>query len=383
MTAILLLGVEEVACVKITQWLKGGEYQVYIAPSVDENLAFCRRQVPDVFFVDVGLFVNNGAALRAKLEENNFQIPVICYANAPQVEDVIAAFRCGAADFITYSGLSREGLLSSFSLALEKTRTRDQHLQQLEEFETENRSLRSRFDVLNADQEAGRFAQLKLFPVTPFLSHQYHFSHRIIPSLLLSGDFIDYFDINKDECAFYLADVSGHGASSAFVTVLVKCLMNDILKSEPERIRSPAGVLGRLNQELIHMALSKHVAMLYGVINRKNSTLVYSVAAHYPLPILSDGENARFIGAAALPLGVTKKLVVQEYSEPLPKTFSLVMFTDGIMEVLPQESLLEKEQGLLEMVGSGCMSLSAISSKLALDHVENPNDDIGMLVIEG
>ena len=98
---------------------------------------------------------------------------------------------------------------------------------------------------------------------------------------------------------------------------------------------------------------------------------------------MSDGENARFIGAAALPLGVTKKLVVQEYSEPLPKTFSLVMFTDGIMEVLPQESLLEKEQGLLEMVGSGCMSLSAISSKLALDHVENPNDDIGMLVIEG
>jgi serine phosphatase RsbU (regulator of sigma subunit) len=123
--------------------------------------------------------------------------------------------------------------------------------------------------------------------------------------------------------------------------------------------------------------------MLYGVINHKNSTLTYSLAAHYPLPILSSGGKARFIGAAALPLGVLATLDVKECTEPLPESFSLVMFSDGIMDVLPQKNLLEKEQGLLDMLDIGCTGLSAISKELALDDIKNPSDDIGMLIIEG
>lgn len=42
----------------------------------------------------------------------------------------------------------------------------------------------------------------------------------LIPSLYLSGDFVDVVSIDADKTMFYLADVSGHGASSALVTVL-------------------------------------------------------------------------------------------------------------------------------------------------------------------
>jgi len=383
MITVLLLGFEEVQGEKLKGWFEAGNYDIFVATSLEEGLVCCQRRAPELLFMDVSEPAIGGLELFSMLEESNLNTPVIFYAEAPEIDEVINAFRRGVLDFLTGSELNQSNIFAAFAKALEKV----DGPQRQKGLEAENRSLRSRFDALNADQEAGRLAQLKLFPETPFYFKQYRFSHHIIPSLLLSGDFIDYFEIDEDECGFYLADVSGHGASSAFITVLLKCLMNDIRKSEPQAegkgIRSPSSVLQRLNQELVHMSLSKHVAMLYGVINRKNSTLVYSVAAHYPLPILSDGKKARFIGAAALPLGVLAGLNVKEYTEPLPEAFSLVMFTDGIMGVLPQEGLLEKEQGLLEMLDTACTSLPAISKKLALDGIKNPDDDIGILVIEG
>ena len=45
---------------------------------------------------------------------------------------------------------------------------------------------------------------------------------------MLSGDFVDYFRITDRHFAFYMADVSGHGASSAFVTVLSEELLPTI-----------------------------------------------------------------------------------------------------------------------------------------------------------
>lgn len=383
MVAVLLLGFEEGLSEKLRGWFEAGDCEVFAATSLNEGLACCQRLLPELLFVDVSEPAVSGLELLSMLEKSDLNTSVIFYAEAPEIDEVISAFRCGVLDFLTGSELNQNKVIAAFSKAIEKV----DKLQRQNGLEVENRSLRSRFDVLSADQEAGRLAQLKLFPETPFYFKPYRFSHHIIPSLLLSGDFIDYFEIDEEECGFYLADVSGHGASSAFITVLLKCLVNDIRKSEPQAgdkgIRSPSSVLQRLNQELVQMSLSKHVAMLYGVINRKNSTLVYSLAAHYPLPILSDGKKARFIGAAALPLGVSARLNVEEYTEPLPETFSLVMFTDGIMDVLPQEGLLEKEQGLLEMLDAACSSLPAISKKLALGGIKNPGDDIGMLVIEG
>ena len=59
--------------------------------------------------------------------------------------------------------------------------------------------------------------QNKLLP-DPFMKIQdYQFSRHLYPSMTLSGDFLDYFEINEKYVGFYIADVSGHGVSSAIV----------------------------------------------------------------------------------------------------------------------------------------------------------------------
>ncbi len=113
---------------------------------------------------------------------------------------------------------------------------------------------------------------------------------QIIPSLYLSGDFVDYFRVDERRVAFYLADVSGHGASSAFVTVLLKFMTTRLL-FESKRNGTlpefkPSEVLGHINRGLISWQLGKHVTMVGGVIDEETGLLTYSIGGHLPLPVL-------------------------------------------------------------------------------------------------
>ncbi len=98
----------------------------------------------------------------------------------------------------------------------EKVRDRTQALSDA------NLKLRSYISRLENDQEAGGKMQQKLLPDTQKTFGDCTFSSRIYTSMYLSGDFLDYFEIDTDRVGFYMADVSGHGISSAFITVLLK-----------------------------------------------------------------------------------------------------------------------------------------------------------------
>ena len=59
----------------------------------------------------------------------------------------------------------------------------------------------------------------------------------------MSGDFTDYFKVGKSKVVFFLADVSGHGSSSAFATVLLKNLFarkrSDYLRRDDKTVIQP------------------------------------------------------------------------------------------------------------------------------------------------
>ncbi|MGV8664243.1 SpoIIE family protein phosphatase, partial [Pseudomonas aeruginosa] len=82
---------------------------------------------------------------------------------------------------------------------------------------------------------------------------------RIIPSLYRSGDFVDYFRVDERRVAFYLADVSGHGASSAFVTVLLRFMTTRMLYESRRNCTlpefKPSEVLEHINRGLINTKL--------------------------------------------------------------------------------------------------------------------------------
>jgi sigma-B regulation protein RsbU (phosphoserine phosphatase) len=230
----------------------------------------------------------------------------------------------------------------------------------------------SMFRQLERDQQSGFRVQQAMLPDSPTSIRGITFNHQIYPSLIMSGDFIDYFELFDGRVAFYIADVSGHGASSAFITVLLKSLSRRLL-DEFRRFLSTAEILSWINSELLQWKLEQHVTMFFGIIDQENSSLEYSNAAHFPGTILCFEQGAKFLEIGGQPLGLYGEPLYKVHHVDLPENYSIVMFSDGVFEILPQETLEAKEDHLLSVVK--CQQLEEDLSGL----VDGLVDDLGVL----
>lgn len=236
---------------------------------------------------------------------------------------------------------------------------------------------------LKRDQRAGRHVQLGMLPPNPMAIDRYRLRHRIVPSLILSGDFVDYFRISERYFAFYVADVSGHGASSAFVTVLLKNFSRRLRREyRPAMMRNPGLILEWLNNELLDQHMDKHVALLIAVCDLEDDSIRIANAGHYPpMAFVADGK-ARFLELKGKPIGLFDTVRYDTLTLTPAVGDRLVTFTDGVLDLLPDGSLEAKERLLLEAL-EGNDSLPGLWQALELadgDDAHGP-DDVTCLMV--
>jgi hypothetical protein len=107
----------------------------------------------------------------------------------------------------------------------------------------------------------------------------------------------------------------------------------------------------------------------------------YVLGGHLPLPVLvADGE-ARFLEGKGKPVGIFKDATWQVFQATLPEKFSLMVFSDGILEVLPPPDLISKEECLLDLMKDCSGDLNAIWARLGLDKLKDMPDDIAVLTL--
>lgn len=383
---ILVIDDEPVVRESLAVYLGDSGFQVDTAKNGDEGLAVFRNKRPDLVICDLCMPLFDGLDVLKAMNAESPETPVIVVSGQGSMNDVVTALRNGAVDYLFKPLIEMEVLEHSVRRALERGQLLKQNRQIREQLELTNAELERSLDLLEEDQEAGRRVQRRMLPPTP---HTFNdvltFSHRIIPSLYLSGDFVDYFRIGPDRIGFYLADVSGHGASSAFVTVFLKTLTNRIQRHYEKRTATnalyPSRLLTAINQELISMGMGKHLAMFCGVIDLAENRLVYCIGAHFPPPILVSDGVAQALEGRGLPVGIFSDATYEDVVLPLGRQFTLVAMSDGVLEVLPDPSMEQKEAHLLSIVGQGAKDADALAAALQLDGEMEVPDDIALLVI--
>ena len=239
-------------------------------------------------------------------------------------------------------------------------------------------------DNLERDQRAGRYIQLRMLPPSPMAIDHYRLAHRVQPSMILSGDFVDYFRIADRHFVFYIADVSGHGASSAFVTVILKNFSRRIRREyHPRMFANPGEILGVLNRELLDQALGKHVAMFIGVVDLDTDTVRYANAGHFPHAIHAGkgSERARFLEKPGKPVGLFDDVDYDIGSATLARGDSLVAFSDGVLEVMKEADLATKEQRLIDAAADHSPDLEALWRAIGIGDGSPGPDDMTCLVI--
>ncbi len=225
--------------------------------------------------------------------------------------------------------------------------------------------LHEHVEELQRDQRAGRYIQMGMLPPNPMGIDRYRLQHRIIPSLILSGDFVDYFRITDRYFALYVADVSGHGASSAFVTVLLKNFSRRLRREyRPSMIAEPGEILAWINRELLDQKIDKHVAMMLAVGDLETDTLRLVNGGHFPPAILVSADGAEFVEQRGRPIGLFDEVSYQATTLTLAPGDKLVLFSDGLLDAMEDMDLEAKEARLLEAAVADGMD--AIWSGLAL-----------------
>ncbi|RRI61632.1 two-component system response regulator RssB [Pseudomonas aeruginosa] len=382
---LLIIDDDEVVRESLAAYLEDSNFKVLQALNGLQGLQIFESEQPDLVICDLRMPQIDGLELIRRIRQTASETPIIVLSGAGVMSDAVEALRLGAADYLIKPLEDLAVLEHSVRRALDRAYLRVENQRYRDKLEAANRELQASLNLLQEDQNAGRQVQMNMLPVTPWSIEGLEFSHRIIPSLYLSGDFVDYFRVDERRVAFYLADVSGHGASSAFVTVLLKFMTTRLLYESrrngtlPEF--KPSEVLAHINRGLINTKLGKHVTMLGGVIDLEKNSLTYSIGGHLPLPVLFVEGQASYLEGRGLPVGLFGDATYDDRVMELPPSFSLSLFSDGILDVLPGATLKEKEASLPEQVAAAGGTLDGLRQVFGLANLAEMPDDIALLVL--
>ncbi len=370
----------------IVAYLQDSGFSVLEANDGASGIDAFRREHPDVVLCDLRLPGMNGLEVLSTIASESPETPVIVVSGVSLIAYAVQALKRGAWDYITKPIHDMEVLQSAINRVLDHARLIRENHEYQSSLEKLNRQLAQTLERLQDDEKTGRNIQFQLLPEDNKAIGPYHFHRRLYTSMYLSGDFVDYFAIDAEHAGFYMADVSGHGAASAFVTIMLKTLIGQYCdafwQEADDTIMHPAQTLSRLNRDLYRLHLDKYLTMFYGILGDSGNTLLCCSGAQFPNPILNDGCVARPLIYRGRPVGLFKDSEYAEHLVSLPETFILVLVSDGVLELLPRGSARERASILAEQV-TGCdLSIDQLTSGLGVEQKSELPDDIAILIVE-
>jgi len=80
-------------------------------------------------------------------------------------------------------------------------------------------------------------------------------------------------------------------------------------------------------------------------------------------------------------LGLVPSPGYERRTVELPNSFTIVMFSDGVFEIMPQAGLEEKEKHLISLVNYTQGKVDSVSEKLGLKELADIPDDIALFTV--
>lgn len=205
------------------------------------------------------------------------------------------------------------------------------------------------------------------------------------PASHVSGDFYDWFALPDGRTVITIGDVTGHGMSAAFLMATTQLLIRNTIM----RVKDPGQCLTEVNRQLCGQIFNgQFVTVLVVVLDPCSGVVRASTAGHYP-PLLSDGRRP-------LPLKMDPQLVLgvdedEVYAtEPvfLPEQYTLVMYTDGVLDVASPDGQRYGSRRLREAFATGGPSARAVVESIGRDVKEfcegaEFGDDVTVVAIQG
>ncbi len=365
--------------------LEAAGFRMLFAEDGARGLATMRDSAPDAVLLDLNMPGLGGLDMLTNAACDSPETPVIVVSGSGRVDDVVQALRRGAWDFVTKPVEDPHLLVRAVRRALEKANLVRENREQRASLERLNGRLADAFAEIRTDQEAARRLQFQLLPVDGLSIGSYEFSRRLFPSQYLSGDFVDYFPLGDHHAGMYVADVSGHGAASAFVTAMMAALIGRyreaLTRRESDVMLWPDKLLENLNRDLGLRKLHKHVTIFYAVLDLRSHRLSFSSAGHYPFPLFDDGTNVHALECSGRPLGLFADARYARREASLESIRRILLVSDGVLEHLPEPPGERKLDRLVATLKSES-GIDGLVRGFGIDSSARHRDDVTLLLVE-
>jgi sigma-B regulation protein RsbU (phosphoserine phosphatase) len=197
------------------------------------------------------------------------------------------------------------------------------------------------------------------------------------------GDIYDVMPLDGDVFAYFAADISGHGLSSAFLTSAVKALLRQY--SGP--VYSPEDTLRGVNAVMQYLlGDEQYLTACYARLNRRTRRLSVVSAGHPPVIVVNGSGSRRILQMNSDPLGVFGSAVLQRTDLEVEPGDRFFLYTDGLIE---SKAGWGRNTGLQNLAGACVRHRSAeIGSVCALivddlrSQASDVEDDLLLLAVE-
>lgn len=243
---------------------------------------------------------------------------------------------------------------------------------------------------IKQELQIARAVQQSFLPGKMPNGHGFEIAAICTPALETGGDYYDFIEIDDDQLAVTIGDVSGKGIEAAFYMTFTK----GVLHALSEDIASTSEMLTRINNLFLKNAKKgTFISLIFGIIDFKSSTFRFSRGGHNPLLLFcANTGKVKEYRPSGMGLGMAAEEIFREHinelSFQLNKGDILLLFTDGVVEATDSRGRFYGDARLRSVLKrSSKLSADKIIKTLSDDLLKfgegsDPHDDMTAIVIK-
>lgn len=337
----------------------GHEYEYMLVMEGERFVGLCERQ-------EIGMILGArfGFAMHSRQPVSQAILPETTIIKSNQPLSEILAITCSRPDARLYDDvvlMNEAGTVLGLVFSRTLVRLQNDLLQEkIQQLENQQRELNKKNEQMEGDLHLAREIQLAMLPnQLPEVGSTgcgsglaLRFRHRYESAGVVSGDFFHVLKISESCVGVFICDVMGHGVRSAFVTAMLRALVEEMRPLGD----NPGELLTRINAELMcilkPMDSLLYATAFYLVADAAERKIRFAKAGH-PNPLLmhrptGEVKELKSTMAAQGPaLGIKNTVKYGSNECALEPDDLLLLFTDGLYEVFDGA---ENEFGLPRLV---------------------------------
>ena len=202
-------------------------------------------------------------------------------------------------------------------------------------------------ELLDKQLQMAKEVQTHLLPLTDPLIPGYDISGVGIPAEKIGGDYYDYLQLPEGKLGLVVADVSGHGISSA----LVMSAFRSLLRSYTHGDYSPAQIAEAINDRLPDFTGGNNfITMAYGLLDPIENQVTFTRCGH-PSPILLHANGvSESLRSNSPAFGIYKNISYVDESKNISQGDILVVYTDGVVDIENQKGKAFGSKRLMKVI---------------------------------